>query len=81
MIPANFLPPFLLAYLIRDFERRLTATPPMLTPPRACDAAMSLRRRPQSRHCTVGQIKENNRQNSHPIIHFRMSEGVSEVSE
>ena len=30
---------------------------------------------------TVGQIREKHRTNSHPIIHFPTSEGVSEVGE
>ena len=31
--------------------------------------------------CTMGQNGEKQRINSHPIIHFPMSEGVSEASE
>ena len=42
---------------------------------RRCGNAAMMRRR------TVGQNRESHRINSHPIIHFPTSEGVSEVSE
>ena len=29
----------------------------------------------------MGQMKEKHKQNSHPIVHFLTSEGVSEMSE
>ena len=33
------------------------------------------------RHSTMGQKRKKHRMNSHPIIHFPTSEGVSEMSE